>query len=67
MDWLCICTGGAMDESKMTTVTITEAIGDPVGCYYVSEATLIWVQIECDSSYLYELAPVCLNWLAYFS
>jgi len=56
-----------MDESKMTTVTITEAIGDPVGCYYVSEATLIWVQIECDSSYLYELAPVCLNWLAYFS
>jgi hypothetical protein len=47
---------------------ITEAIGDPIGCYYVSEATLIWVQIEClESSYLYDLAPIGLHWLTYFS
>ena len=46
---------------------ITEAIGDPIRCYSVSEATLIWVQVACDSSYLYDLAPIGLHWLTYFS
>jgi hypothetical protein len=48
-------------------MTITEDIGDPIGCYYVSEPTLTWVQIECDSSYLNDLAPIGLHWLTYFS
>ena len=47
---------------------INEAIGDLViNCYYVTEATLIWVQIECvDSDYLYDLAPIHVQWPTYF-
>jgi len=53
----------------MTTVTITEAIGETVtGCYFVSEETLIWVKIEClESNFFYDQAPNVMNLLTYFS
>lgn len=49
-------------------MVINEAIGDLViGCYHVTEATLIWVPIECvDSDYLYDLAPIFVQWFTYF-
>ena len=35
------------------------------GCYTVSEVDLRWIQIECVESviFLYDKAPLVLNWL----
>ena len=42
---------------------------NPEECYEMTEATFVWVQIECveDVIVLYDKAPIVLNLLTYFT